>query len=215
MIDWIIGPFLSFLLLYKYGALFIIAFVAALAIPIPASTTLLAAGAFASQGYLQLEWVITAALLGNVAGDVTGYVLAQRYGEEVLHRLGFGRVLRARRYHQLKGYIYNYPEPLIFITRFLTEAGPAVNILAGLSKVPVRTFILFDVLGEVSYVLLNALLGYSLGTQWEQSTGFLIKVAITVIPIGLTINLIQILIFRRRRVREEPAIVSSSPDTTR
>lgn len=199
MIEWIIGPFLSFLLLYKYGALFIIAFVAAFAIPIPASTTLLAAGAFASQGYLQLGWVIVAAVGGNVLGDVVGYILARRYGEGVLHHLGLGRVLRSHRYGQLKRYIYDYPESLIYFTRFLTEAGPGVNILSGLSGVPMRTFLFFDVLGEISYVLLNVFLGYSLGTQWEQSTGFLMKVALTVIPVGVTINLMQVLLFRRRR----------------
>ncbi len=199
MISWIIGPFLSFLLLYKYGALFIIAFVAALAFPIPASTTLLAAGGFASQGYLELKWVIVAAVSANVLGDVVGYVLARRYGEAAINHVGFGRLLRSKRYGQLKRYICDYPESLIYFTRFLTEAGPGVNILSGLSGVPLRTFLVFDVLGEISYVLLNVFLGYSLGTQWEQSTGFLMKVALTVVPVGITINLMQVLLFRRRR----------------
>jgi len=54
---------LSFLLLYKYLGLFIIALVSSIALPIPASVALSAAGGFASQGYLNIYAVLGVTLL--------------------------------------------------------------------------------------------------------------------------------------------------------
>ncbi len=154
------GSLLTLLLLYKYVGLFLIAFVAAFAVPIPASTTLAAAGAFASQGYLSLGGVLLVAFLGNIAGDAAGFLIARFYGEKALHAIGLGRVLRSLPYRKVKKYIIEFPQSLIYFTRFLTQFGPAVNILSGLSQVPYRTFFIFDFLGEASYVLLYGLTGF-------------------------------------------------------
>lgn len=200
--EWILGPFLSYLLLYKYVALFVIAFVAALILPVPASSTLAAAGAFASQGYFDFATVIMVALAANIAGDATGYMLARKYGEAALSTIGFRRILRSRRYQKLSRYIFEYPQSLIYFTRFLTEAGPAVNLLAGLSRVPPKTFFLFDILGETSYVILYGSAGYILGSQWENNLGFLAKIPMVVLPLGLSVYLIQVFLFRPRRQRQ-------------
>ena len=78
------GSFLTFLLLYKYMALFAIAFAAAFLPPLPASTTLAAAGAFASQGYFDLTSVLIVGFVANILGDTAGYVIAQQHGEKAL-----------------------------------------------------------------------------------------------------------------------------------
>jgi|SRR3989344_952083 len=190
--------FLTFLLLYKYAALFVIAFVAALILPIPASTTLAAAGAFSSQGYLDLGTVLIVAFMANVAGDIAGYLLARRYGEAVLYKIGFRRVLESSRYRALREYFLSSQWSLIYFSRFLTQIGPAVNLLSGLVKVPYKIFFLFDVLGEASYVLLYALAGYFLGSQWENNVDFFIKAALVMLSLGLTVTLIQAGIYRRK-----------------
>ena len=74
---------LSFLLLYKYFGLFLVALVSSIALPIPASTALAAAGGYAAQGYLNIYAVLGITLLGSMAGDLFGYFLARRYGEKV------------------------------------------------------------------------------------------------------------------------------------
>jgi membrane-associated protein len=198
-----VGAFLSFVLLYKYIALFLIAYVAALAIPFPASTTLAAAGAFASQGYMNIYGVLLTALAANIGGDMTSYFIARQYGERVLRKIGFGRLLRSKAYARMSEYISDFPRSLIFFTRFLTEAGPAVNVLSGLTQLPLKTFIPFDVIGETSYVLLFGLTGYFLGNQWENNIGFAAKVGLAVVALGASFNLIQYLLYRKRKKAKE------------
>lgn len=194
-----IGSFLTFILVYKYAALFGIAFTAAFLIPIPSSTILVAAAAFASQGYFNIYVVLSVALAGNICGDWSGYILARRYGEEVLVKIGFRRILSSKKYKLVQEYILSFPYTVIYFSRFLTELGPAVNILSGLAKVPYRTYLIFEVLGESSYVLLFGLAGYYLGGQWENNLTFITKSGLTMFGIGCTIYLIQLLIYKNRK----------------
>jgi membrane-associated protein len=198
MFESLLAPFLSFVLLYKYVGLFLIALTGAFAIPIPASATLAAAGAFASQGYFNFYGIMLTALAGNLTGDWVGFLLARQYGETALKKIGLGRVLRSSKFETLRGYIHTFPEALIYFSRFLTEMGPTVNVLSGLSQVSIKKFLIFDILGEMSYVLLYASIGYFLGTQWENNASFLLKVVFVMLSIGVVVNLIQVYIFRKK-----------------
>lgn len=193
----LLGALLSFLLLYKYWALFCIGYVAALALPIPASTTLVAAGAFASQGYFDITYVLVTAFIANIAGDTSGYLLARRYGARVFQRVGLGKLLTTSAYHKLENYMQIFPQAVIFASRFLTEIGPATSILSGLSGVRAKIFFTYAVLGELAYVFLYGLTGYYLGNEWENNLGFLLKAAMAIVSLGVTLNLIQWALYKR------------------
>ena len=188
---------LSFLLLYKYIALFCIGFLGAFALPIPASTTLVAAGAFASLGYFDLKYVLMTAFIANILGDLSGYFLARRYGVRVFNSIGLGSVLRSKFFKKIEAYVRSFPQTVIFVTRFMTEVGPVTSIVSGLGRVRVRTFVAFALLGEIAYVLLYGLTGFYLGGEWENNTSFLIKAVMVVISFGVTINVIQWSLHRR------------------
>jgi len=71
-------------LIYKYAAIFTIAFFGAIILPLPVNAMLLAIGAFSSQGYLIYGGSLTAAVTGNVLGDVTDYLATRKYGEIII-----------------------------------------------------------------------------------------------------------------------------------
>lgn len=195
----IIDIFLSFLLLYQYTALFLIAFIAALIVPLPSSSMLFAASAFASQGYMNFTLVLLVAYAGNVAGDNVGYFLARRYGKKAVQRIGLHRALQSNKYQVVEGLIQTNPRAIIFFSRFFTGVCPAVNILTGVARVQYHIFLVFDLIGEAAYVLVYGLAGYLLGTQWENSFDFFLKGGILVISLGVFIALTQHFYFNRRR----------------
>lgn len=162
---------LSYLLLYKYVALFIVSYLAALLIPLPSNTSLIAASAFASQGYLSIYIVIIVALIANISADITGFFLARKYGKRVLLKIGFKKILESKYYSRVESFIINHSEISIFVTRFFGGVGPLVNILSGLSKeISFKKFLLYGISGELVYVLSLSLSGYFLGNAWEGST---------------------------------------------
>ena len=191
---------LSFLLLYKYFGLFIVALVSSIALPIPASAALAAAGGYASEGYLNIYAVLGITLLGSIIGDLTGYILARQYGEKILSNFVFFRHLfHSPSYHKVENYIVDFAPSLIFFSRFLTELSPATNLLAGLSKVSYKTFIVFALLGEIIYTIMYGMTGFFLGSEWENNISFFLKAGVIVLSLGIAVNLLQVLLYKKRQ----------------
>ena len=189
--DFLFDAFLSFLLVYKYAALFAITFVAALILPLPASTTIVAANVFAFQGYLNFPAVFGAALLGNIAGDNLGYFISRKYGEKFLRLIGFNKILNSAAFAILKMYIDTNCSSLFYFSRFMTSVGPSVNILAGLAAVPYGKYLLYEISGEMSYILLYSAVGFYLGSQWEYSVYFLTTAGVFMTSLGLLFFLVR------------------------
>jgi membrane-associated protein len=169
----IIHAILPLILLYKYGALFAITFIAACIIPIPPGSLIMASAAFASQGYLNVWWVFVVATLGNVAGDNASYWLARIYGKRILHRIGLRSTLESPRYASIERRVINRPGFIIFISRFEVFTNLAVNIMAGLGKVKYKKFLIYAVIGEVFQVAIYGSIGYLFGQSWEALSGII------------------------------------------
>ena len=165
-----LGAFLSFLLLYKYVALFAFIFFSAVILPLPDNSILLATGAFASQGYFNFWISLAVALVANVAGDCVGYFLARRYGKAALSRL---RVRVPSYIGRLDGYIHRHPRRSIFITRFIGTADVVANVLSGYAGVPFSKFLLWDMLGNFVSLFYILYLGYLFGVYWSNVSGIL------------------------------------------
>ncbi|HWC57411.1 MAG TPA: VTT domain-containing protein [Candidatus Paceibacterota bacterium] len=140
---------LPVVLLYKYWALFGITFVAALIVPIPPGTLIMASAAFSYQGYFSFGWVIAVSALGNILGDNAAYWLARQYGRIVLSRIGFRKLLASRQYQKVEARITRHPGFLIFISRFEVTINLIVNIVCGIGKVSYLKYLLFESMGEI------------------------------------------------------------------
>jgi membrane protein DedA with SNARE-associated domain len=191
---------LSWLLLYKYALLFGVFFLSALALPLPGNTLLLASGAFASQGYMNYWFVLSTVLVGNVLGDMVGYVLAAYYGERIVHRL------RIKRSHldAMQRYVVRHPRTTIFLSRFGGMLDPAVNILCGLGEVSFKTFFVFDLLGNLASLGAVLTMGYYLGDYWQSFSGLIATVGWIIFAVLATLALL--LIFRRQLKRSPAGI---------
>ena len=159
---------LPLVLAYKYWALFGITFIAALVLPVPPGTLIMATSAFAYQGYFDFKFVLLSAIAGNIAGDNVGYWLARKYGVPVLSRIGFKRILASRRFREVERLVRNRPGFILFISRFEVFTNLSVNIIAGLSKVPYKRYVVFSAIGEICQVTLYGSIGYFFGSNWER-----------------------------------------------
>lgn len=162
------GELLSLLLLYKYFALIVVVFFGATVLPLPVALLLVADGAFASQGYMNIWVSLAVAVAANVAGDVTEFALAEVWGRRVL---AFFHLDRDRTVLWVERYIRSHPGLTIVGTRFFGTAGAVANVFAGLAKVSPLRFLAFDFIGNVVSIGPYLALGYFLGIYWENATG--------------------------------------------
>lgn len=180
---------LSSLLIYKYAVLFFVIAIASFGVPIPATALLMAAGAFAAQGYLDFSKILAYGFPASVLGDIAGYLVSLRYGRDILVRIGFKSLLASTKFTMIETLFARRAAPFIFSSRFIaTSLGPAVNILSGLAKIPYKKFLLCVFPGEFLYIMLFGSLGYAFGNQWE--TISLISQDVTTILVLIVILLV-------------------------
>lgn len=155
----------------NYGAplLGIIVFIGGLGVPLPCTALVIAAGAFARQGFLTWQTAALISIVCVVIGDGLSYSMGYYASGDVLKRFsGKPQWLEAERAFQKWG-------PLsIFFSRFLVTAiALPVNLLSGTTRYPVRKFFLYDALGEAVWIFGYGGLGYLFGSQWEAVNEFL------------------------------------------
>ncbi len=162
--SYFLGTLLSYVLLYKYYAIFVIILSGGIIVPWPENTLLFASGAFASQGYISFWAVFITALVANVLGDLIDYGLTYWWGYKVIKE---HHIKKYWYVEKLNIYLRNHAGMTVFLTRFVGTVGPIVNFLSGLAGIPFKKFLAFDILGNAFDIGIFLCIGYALGNVWQ------------------------------------------------
>src|SRR5262249_6501908 len=158
---------LTLVLLYGYPVVAGVVFVACLGMPLPVEPLLLAAGAFAADGDLSLALLLVLVAGCATSGDCIGYGLGRRLGYAALEGHGRRVGVSPARLGSAHGFLRRWTGLGVFITRWLlTPLGVPVNLLAGATRFPLLTFLVFDLAGETLWGAIYLLLGYEFGANW-------------------------------------------------
>lgn len=186
--------FLSYLLIYKYAILFLVVFLTSFGLPLPATALIVAAGAFAAQGYFDFWSIFVCVLISSVLGDISGYFISRWYGKRILIHIGFKSIFSSSNFLALEKIFKDRTASAIFYSRFvLTHLGPSINILSGLSRIPYKKFITYDILGEILYAIIFVGLGYTFANQWEMISSISQDIITILVLIVLLIILFAVL----------------------
>lgn len=189
---------LTFILLYKYAAVFVLTFFASMAVPIPSGAITVAAFFFATQGAMSAPLVFLASASANILGDLLTFLLTRRYGRRFMRRIGFGRLLDARVVQKLESRIDEHPVSTVFVSRLTTAVTPLVNVLVGFTKMPFRTFAVTAVAGEVAETGVN----FIYGTFFGNEIVYVLQVAGQAgVIVAILVVLIAVLLWKRRSAR--------------
>lgn len=179
-------------------------FLSCLALPVPASLVMLAAGGFAAVGDLSLAAISLAAFAGAVAGDHAGFAIGRLGGPALMARLA-ARPRRAQLVGKAVAALHAQGAATVFLSRWLfSPLGPWVNFAGGATGYPWRRFALPEAAGEAVWVVLYVGLGWAFAGNLEAAAdlagsalGFLAAGAVT-LGLGLWLRLL-LRAGRRRR----------------
>ena len=198
----ILNSLLSFVLLYKYIAIAVVTFLGAVIVPLPVNATLLAAGAFAGQGYINFWAAFLVAVASTTLGDISDYGITRKYGERVIHAL---RLHKFKFYNQLQDELRADAAITVFTSRFAGSLSPITNFLAGLVKVPFKIFFTNDLLANIIEPFGALGIGYILGNYWSDFSN-LIEIITAIIAV-LFVMFIFARMYRRILKRMESKIL--------
>jgi membrane protein DedA with SNARE-associated domain len=172
MTDWVYAAVPQ----YGVALLFLLTFLSCLALPVPASLVMLAAGAFVAAGDLQALPVLGAALAGAVLGDQLGYATGRWGGTAMWARLE-ARPGTARLLARARGGLHHRAGSTVYLSRWVFSAiGPWVNLAAGATGVRWRLFSVAGILGEATWVSLYVGLGFAFAANIREAGETMISV---------------------------------------
>jgi membrane protein DedA with SNARE-associated domain len=148
-----------------YPLLFLLVTGESSGVPIPGETALITAAVLASRGKLSIELVIVLAATGAIVGDNIGYLIGRKGGRWLLERPG--------RFHRQRLEVLRTGEPFferhgskaVYFGRFVLGLRVWASWLAGATRMPWRSFVLWNALGGISWAVAIGLIAYFLGNS--------------------------------------------------
>jgi membrane protein DedA with SNARE-associated domain len=103
--------------------------------------------------------------MAAVLGDQIAYGLSRWGGRRVVSRIG-RKIHAENKIKQAEAYTKRWSGAGIFLSRWLiTALGPWVNVASGMAAYPWKRFVLWDVLGEVLWVVVYVSIGYAFSNR--------------------------------------------------
>jgi membrane protein DedA with SNARE-associated domain len=146
-----------------YPLLFVLVMSESSGVPVPGETALIAAAVLASQGRLQIELVIGLAAAAAIVGDNIGYLIGRKGGRWLLERPGFMHHQRLRVLEVGEPFFEKHGPKAVFFGRFLLGLRVWASWLAGATRMPWRSFLLWNALGGITWATVIGLIAYYLG----------------------------------------------------
>jgi membrane-associated protein len=153
---------------YGYWAVAAVLLLENAGVPAPGETVLLLASFLAySQRELQLPWIIVVGTLAATLGDNLGYGLGSYGGRPLLERyrslfhMSDAAIARGERLFQ------RYGSVTILFSRFVFGMRVIAGPMAGILRMPWKSFAVFNLLGAALWVSAISIAGYFFGGRWR------------------------------------------------
>lgn len=127
--------------------------------------TMLFAGFDVFQGNLTLPGVITAGVVGDMAGASIAYGIGY-FGQRELLEHGGKVHVSASRLNRAHRWFERYGAPTIFFSRMAPVVRVAFPYAAGIARMPFWRFFVLATLGSIVWMSALAVLGREVGSQW-------------------------------------------------
>jgi membrane protein DedA with SNARE-associated domain len=158
----------DFLIRHGYALLFGWVLLEQLGLPIPAAPLLIAAGALARAGKMNLTFAVALAFIAVILADLFWYSLGRYRGVRILKllcRISLEPDSCVRRTENLfvRHGVYS-----LLVAKFIPGLNTAAPSLAGIFRMPVRRFIIYDSVGGLFWVVTITSLGLIFSDQLER-----------------------------------------------
>lgn len=137
---------------YGYWAIFFSIFLEDFGLPLPGETVLIICSLFAILGKLDLIYVGVLGFLGAVFGDNTGFAIGHYGGRKIVLKWGKYVFLTAKRLNKFENYFTKHGGKVVTIARFVQGLRQFNGIIAGISEMKWKKFLLYNLIGAGLWV---------------------------------------------------------------
>ena len=183
--EFIMAEIIQFLLHHGYLVLFVAVFLEQFGVPVPSAPVLLAGGALSAHGNLTYALVFFLSVVAALMGDLAWYELGRRRGRRVLHficRISLEPDSCVRNTEEV---FTRHGGRVLLLAKFIPALGIAAPPMAGLLRMSLIRFLLYDTAGSALWVFTFTGLGYLFSEQIEEIALFLSSMGIWAVILAL------------------------------
>src|SRR5689334_9585279 len=123
------------------------------------------AAMIAGAGRMNIVGVAAIAFVAAVLGDNVGYWIGVRGGRKAVHRWGKYVFLTPERLGRAEGFFARRGSRIVVIARFIDGLRQFNGVIAGITAMPWRTFLLYNAIGAALWVGWWTSIAYVLGNH--------------------------------------------------
>jgi membrane-associated protein len=169
---------------------------------LPGDSLLVTAGIFASRGQLDIT-VLVALLIGaTLLGDSFGYLIGLKLGPKIFTKEK-SFFFRKDYILKTKNFYDKYGGTTIIVARFMPIIRTFAAVVAGVGQMKYSKFLVYDIIGGVSWVLSMTFIGYFLGQLFPGVVKRLELVIIIVVFISLLPAIIKFISHKMKTKKEQ------------
>jgi membrane protein DedA with SNARE-associated domain len=194
----------QFLIRHGYSVLFVWVLAEQLGLPLPATPLLLAAGALAGAGQMNLWLAIALAVLASLLGDVSWYEFGRLRGGKVLNLLCRISLEPDSCVRKTENAFVRHGSRSLLIAKFVPGLNTMAPPLAGIIGMRLGRFLIFDAMGALLYIGSFIGLGFVFSNQLEQVAARVADLGFSLLVIlagGLAAYITWKYVQRRRFIR--------------
>lgn len=150
---------------------------------LPGDSLLFAAGAIAALGSLNIFVLLALLCVAAVLGDTVNYWIGHFFGERIIASKKIP-LIKPEHIKKTEEFYAKHGAKMIILARFVPIIRTFAPFVAGVGKMHYSTFITYNVVGGISWVLIFTLLGFFFGNvPWVQKNFEVVIVVIVLISI--------------------------------
>jgi len=150
---------------------------------LPGDSLIFAAAAFAAMGMLNIYVLVGILMVAAILGDTANYEIGRVFGSKLI-KIGGGKLIKQEHLDKTNAFYEKYGGKTIIFARFIPIVRTLAPFVAGIGKMNYKTFISFNAVGGVLWVLGVSALGYFFGNISIVKENFeLVVIAIIILSI--------------------------------
>lgn len=206
-----IAPYLQ---QYGYYAIFLAVFLEDFGVPLPGETTLIAGALLSATGMYKIYWVVLLGIFAASAGDNVGYAIGHFGGIKFVKKFGKYIFLTQKRLQKLESFFERHGGKVVVSARFIEGFRQFNGIIAGMSSMPWKSFLAYNIVGAILWVSVWAGIAYFLGNRLDVIFSLFQKFELYVI-LGAGVIVVIIIFYRvlRRKSKDKANHTTSTGKT--
>ncbi len=151
---------------------------------LPGDSLLFTAGFLASQGIFSIGALVMGTVVAAIIGDSTGYWIGRHVGTSLYSRPD-SRLFKRAHLEKAQAFYRKHGPKTVILARFVPIVRTFGPVVAGISKMPYSTYLIYSVVGGFLWAGGLPVVGYYLGSLIPDVDKYLLPIILVIVIVSL------------------------------